>query len=170
VDEPSDSTLTKLGRRYTLIREIAGKFDVNPLFLPAIIYTEQRLNYDWKDEAFDLLLFRDLGKNSSIGFCQVKIKTAYFIEYSFNHPGSSYYLGPQYEKLALLSSTPEQLIQKLVNDSLNICYAAAYMRMMQSRWSQARHSIDNQPEILRTLYSTGVYHADGLERAPRAKP
>jgi len=69
-----------------------------------------------------------------------------------------------------VSKSPEEIIKKLQSDSLNIFYAAAYLRIMQSRWSKANCSIDDKPEILGTLYSTGLFHIDGIERKPRKNP
>jgi len=62
-----------------MIASASEKFDVNPAYLSAIIYTERTKNFDWTDEAFDEVIAR-VGQNSSLGFAQVKMKTAYFIE------------------------------------------------------------------------------------------
>ncbi len=50
---------------------------------------------------------------------------------------------------------------------MNIFYAAAYIRIIQTRWEKERFPIDSKPEIIGTLYSTGLFYRDGKERKPR---
>jgi hypothetical protein len=71
--EEPDSTLIKIRTKHALIETAAQIFDINPNLLEAIIYVERVNNFDWKDEALDIILAKT-GQNSSIGFCQVKIK------------------------------------------------------------------------------------------------
>jgi len=167
--ERPDVTLLKIKEHKTLIESAARYFEVNPKYLRAIIYVERTLNYNWEDDALDIPLAEG-GFNSSIGFCQVKMKTAYWIEVQLNDSKSSYFPGKKYSRLLKVSKSPEEIIKKLQSDSLNIFYAAAYLRIMQSRWSKANCSIDDKPEILGTLYSTGLFHIDGIERKPRKNP
>ena len=167
--ERPDVTLLKIKEHKTLIESAARYFEVNPKYLRAIIYVERTLNYDWEDDALDIPLAQG-GVNSSIGFCQVKMKTAYWIEVQLSDSKSSYFPGKKYSRLLKVSKSPEEIIKKLQSDSLNIFYAAAYLRIMQSRWSKANCSIDDKPEILGTLYSTGLFHIDGIERKPRKNP
>jgi hypothetical protein len=49
-------------------------------------------------------------------------------------------------------------------------YAAAYLRIIQSRWERAGYPIDERADILGTLYSTGLFNPDGTERLPRSNP
>ena len=167
--EQPDITLSKITEHKTLIESTAKYFEVNPKYLRAIIYVERTLNYNWEDDALDIPLAEG-GFNSSIGFCQVKMKTAYWVEVQLNDSKSSYFPGKKYSRLLKVSKSPEEIIKKLQSDSLNIFYAAAYLRIMQSRWSKANCSIDDKPEILGTLYSTGLFHIDGIERKPRKNP
>ena len=155
--ESPEITLTKIRVNYPLILSAAKLTDINPNYLAAIIYTERTLNYDWEDDAMDIIL-ADAGLNSSIGFCQVKIKTAYFIEKKLQR---------QYLPL---SKTFEQLISRLQNDSLNILYAAGYIKLMINRWEKDNCGIKDKPEILGTLYSAGLYYRDGRERVPNTNP
>jgi hypothetical protein len=168
--ENPDSTFQKIKDRATLIGHASSLFGVNPAFLSAVIYTERALNYDWTDQTYDLFLFEKLGLNSSIGFCQIKIKTAYFIEYQFKHADAPYFPGRKFAPLIALSGSKNELLQKITDDSLNICYAAAYLRMMLSRWAKAGHPIEDRPDVLGTLYSTGLYYNDGSERQPNKRP
>ena len=167
--EQPDITLLKIKEHKTLIESAAKYFEINPKYLTAIIYVERTLNYDWEDDALDIPLAEG-GFNSSIGFCQVKMKTAYWIEVQLNDSKRSYFPGKKYSGCLKTSKSPEEIIKKLQSDSLNIFYAAAYIRIMQSRWSKANCSIDHKPEILGTLYSTGLFNIDGSERKPRRNP
>ncbi len=168
--ENRDSTLAVMKRNIHFITNAAEQFHINPIYLSAIIYTERHQNYSWQDRVFDIDLYKKLGKNSSIGFCQIKIKTAYFIDYCYNTDNYLYFPGKQYEKMLVQSDNPDDLITRLVDDSTNICYAAAYLRVIAGRWESAGFPIDDRPDILGTLYSTGLFYKDGSERKPHAVP
>ena len=146
-----------------------NKFNIKPEYLAAIIYTERTLNYDWTDRVFDVVLAKN-GKNSSIGFCQIKFKTAYFIERQLNDSKLEYYPGKKYEGTIKVSKNPNELIRKLMSDSLNIFYAAAYLRIIQSKWSSAGFSVDDRPDIIGTLFQTGLFSTDGSLREPNPNP
>ncbi|MBU1680528.1 MAG: hypothetical protein KJ799_08585 [Bacteroidetes bacterium] len=167
--ENPDTAIVKLKTHKNLILSAAEKFEINWKNLSAIIYVERTKNYDWSDDALDGL-FAVSGLNSSIGFCQVKLKTAYWIELQLNDSTTKHYPGRKYEGLLHVSSSPAELLQKLQVDSLNILYAAAYVCIMQKRWRKAGFSIDEKPDILGTLYSTGLFYRDGKERIPNSAP
>jgi len=61
-------------------------------------------------------------------------------------------------------------MQKLENDSLNILYAAAFVRIAISYWDKSGFPIDNKADILGTLYSTGLFKRDGNIRIPNKNP
>ena len=65
---------------------------------------------------------------------------------------------------------PYRLIDDLQNDSLNILYAAAYLRIIQSYWKKAGYSIDERPEIIGSLYQLGLFHKNGETREPHFNP
>lgn len=167
--EEPEEVLRKINERISLIRQASAIFNIDYKILSAIIYVERTLNFDWRDDALDVII-AEAGLNSSIGFCQVKLKTAYWIEKQLNKTVSIYYLGKQYEVILQISKSPEELITKLSNDSLNILYGSAYIRIIQSRWEKGNFTIDDKPEIIGTLYSTGLFYRDGTERKPRANP
>jgi hypothetical protein len=167
--EDSSETMKKLEAKKSLIHNAAVKFDVNESYLKAIIYVERTMNYDWKDDALDEILAAS-GLNSSLGFCQVKLKTAYWIENQLNNAESEFYPGDKYKGLLKISGSPKEIIKKLYNDSLNICYAASYLRIFQSYWKKSGCPIDNSPEILGTLYSSGPYYIGGRLRKPNKNP
>ena len=166
--EESSETLKKIEEKRYLIENAAMIFKIDPSILAAVIYTERRLNFSWEDEAVDILL-AEASLNSSVGFCQVKMKTAYWLEIQFNDSTSVYHPGKEFSRILKVSSSPKEIIAKLQNDSLNILYAAAYLRIIESRWENAGHPIKNRPAILGTLYSTGLFY-EGEERKPNANP
>ena len=69
-----------------------------------------------------------------------------------------------------MSKSPKEIITKLQNDSLNILYAAAYIKIIQTRWQNDGFPIDDRADILGTLYSTGLFYRDGTERKPNKNP
>ncbi len=165
--EHPDTTLLKLQQRNELIELASQTFDIDSKILTSIIYVERTKNYTWEDDALDNLL-ADAGLNSSIGFCQVKIKTAYWIEVQLNDTNSVYFLSKKYK--GKLSNSPKKIIAKLENDSLNIMYASAYLRIIISRWEKIGFPIYKRADILGTLYSTGLFKRNGKERFPNGNP
>lgn len=167
--EHPDTTLAKIMLNSGLIDEASKRFDVDKNILSSIIFVERRENYTWEDDAMDEYLAQ-VGLNSSIGFCQVKMKTAYWIEVQLNDTNSLHFPGKEYLGLLSVSKTPREIINKLQNDSLNINYAAAYLCIMQQRWAKSKFPINNKADILGTLYSTGLFYRNGEERKPNKNP
>lgn len=167
--ENPDSTLHKIKMHDEEILKASEVMDIDPCILKAVIYTERTMNYDWEDETFDNVLARS-GLNSSLGFCQVKLKTAYWIERQVNDPKSIFYPGDRYKGILSVSKSPEEIISRLNSDSKNILYAAAYIKIMLNRWKMSGFPIDNRPEIIGTLYFAGLFTRQGEERKPRANP
>jgi hypothetical protein len=167
--ENPDSTKAKIAVNKFLILEASKNFNIDPSYLAAIIYVERTSNYDWKDKALDALIAKR-GYNSSVGFCQVKIKTAYWIETQLNDSSSIFCAGEKYVGLLKLSASAKELLKKLQDDSLNIIYAAAYLKIIQTYWQKSGFSIDNKPAIIGTLYSIGMFSDDGKARKPHAHP
>lgn len=87
-----------------------------------------------------------------------------------NDTNSIYFPGQTYFGKLQISKNPQAIIDKLKNDSLNIMYAAADLRIMISRWEKAGYPIGNRPEILGTLYSTGLFFRNGEERETNSNP
>ncbi len=167
--EHPDSTLVKIANRTSAFKKSSEIFRIDAAILKSIVFVERTLNFDWKDDALDIIIAK-AGRNSSIGFCQVKLKTAYWIEVQLNDSSSIYRPGKEYSNILSISQSPKELITKLQDDSLNIMYAAAYLRIIESRWEKAGYSINERAEILGTLYSTGLFYPDGTERTPRKDP
>jgi hypothetical protein len=169
IPEEHGKTVKKIKDNYLYITSAAEYFMVNPLILAAIIYTERTLNYDWTDEVFDIALAK-LGLNSSIAFCQIKIKTAFFVEIQIADSNRVYFPGFKFCSSIKISRSVEELIDKLTVDSINIFYAAAYLRIIQSYWQRNGLFMDNYPEIIGSLYQVGLFYPDGKERKPRWNP
>lgn len=167
--ENQDSTYLLISMKSNMINEACSRFDIDANVLKSIIFVERSLNYDWFDKALDVPTALK-GYNSSIGFCQVKMKTAYWIEVQLSDSTSEFYPGPKYQNLLPLSKSPRAIIKKLRNDSLNINYAAAYVKIIENYWEKEGFSIKSRADILGTLYSTGLYNSKGELRKPNASP
>lgn len=154
--EDPDTTLAKFREQLRNIEYASKTFDVDPLKLKSIIYVERTNNYDWRDEYFDDYL-ANKGQNSSIGFCQVKMKTAYWIECQLADSTSEFYPRKRYENILLVSQSPQEIIDKLKDDGTNLLYAAAYMRIIQSYWESKGYPIDDRVEIIATIFSYGIF-------------
>ncbi len=167
--ENRDTTLSKIRDRAALIENASKIYNIDKAILSSIIYVERTENYNWEDKALDNILAKR-GLNSSIGFCQVKMKTAYWIEVQLNDTSKIYFPGEKYEHSLELSNSPDEIIEKLNNDSLNLMYAAAYLRIIINRWQSKGIDIENNAGILGTLYSTGLFKRNGKEREPNKDP
>lgn len=168
--EHPDTTLAKLKDQKSNIEHASKTFDINPDFLKAIIYVERTNNYNWQDEYFDDYLAKK-GKNSSIGFCQVKMKTAYWIECQLVDSLSEFYPGKKYEGILQVSQSPQEIIDKLEDNRTNLLYAAAYMRIIQSYWESKSFSIDDRVDIIATIFSYGMFsRSTGEPLKPNADP
>lgn len=168
--EDPDSTLAKFQEQSVNIEYAAETFNIDPLKLKAIIYVERKNNYDWRDEFFDDYLAKK-GKNSSIGFCQVKMKTAYWIECQLADSTSEFYPGKKYEGILAVSQSPQEIIDKLEDNRTNLLYASAYMRIIQSYWEDKKYSIDDRVDIIATIFSYGMFSREtGKPLAPNGDP
>ncbi|MCF7832421.1 MAG: hypothetical protein K9N05_02445 [Candidatus Marinimicrobia bacterium] len=168
--EDPDTTLQKLKEQSVNIEYASKTFDIDPMKLKTITYVERTNNYDWRDEYFDDYLAKK-GQNSSIGFCQVKMKTAYWIECQLADSTSEFYSGKMYEDILQVSQSPQAIIDKLEDDRTNLLYASAYMRIIQSYWQSRGYSIDDRVDIIATIFSYGIFsRATGEPLKPNADP
>ena len=154
-----ESAVDEIIEEYSSEIIAAGEeFDVDPVAIAVCIYAEQVLNYDWKDELFDFALWRF---NTSIGLGQVRVETAQMLEdsgYIEKTEGdfSLFYWNPRKQKIA----------SKLLRESENIRYVAAYLRYWIDKWEHT-YDISGKPEILATLYNLGE-NANAPNSSPRA--
>jgi hypothetical protein len=168
--EHPDTTLMKIDEQKANIEYAAKMFNVNPDYLKAIIYVERTNNYNWQDEYFDDYLAKK-GQNSSIGFCQVKMKTAYWIECQLADISSEFYCGERFSNILPISSSAQNIIDKLNDEQTNLLYAAAYMRIIQSYWGKAGFPIDDRVDIIATIFSYGMFSREtGEPLKPHGEP
>ena len=167
--EDANTTIKKINEKIDIIKKASRLFNIDYRILCSIIYSERTLNFNWEDEALDIIIAKS-GLNSSIGFCQIKIKTAYWIENQLSDTTSVYYPCNNYQRIFSISESKIEIIKKLENDTINILYAAAYLRIIISRWMKEDIFISDRPDILGTLYSSGLFYSDGSERFPNNKP
>ena len=167
-EEPSVA-LRKITQKEAILASSANLFSIDITLLKSVIYVERMMNYSWLDEALDIPLAKK-GYDSSIGFCQIKMKTAYWIEVQLSDSTSKFYLGKMYSKILSVSKSPAEIITKLQNDSLNVIYAAAYLKIILNFWEKSGYLISNRPDIIGTLYSTGLYSSNGTIRKPNSTP
>ncbi len=168
--EHPDSTLFKLKEQSKNIKYASETFDIDPIKLQSIIYVERTNNYNWQDEYFDDYLAKK-GQNSSIGFCQIKMKTAYWIECQLADGSSEFYPGKEYQNILQVSQSPQEIINKLKDDQTNLLYASAYIRIIQSYWKKHGYVINNRVDIIATIFSYGMFSRQtGEPLKPNADP
>ena len=161
--------LQDIASHQEIIVRAAQQVGLSPRLVASIIYAERYLNYNWEDAVLDDVLAK-VGYSSSVGFAQIKVNTAFWIEKELNTPRSEYYLGAEIAVTVKRSTSRAELIEKLKNDSINIRYCCAYLSMVKHRWSKAGVFLrdENETGILASLYSLGVISSDGKERKPHA--
>jgi hypothetical protein len=166
-----ERVVKEIAEHQELICSAAYTFALSPRLVASIIYAERYLNFNWEDDLLDGL-FAESGYNSSVGFAQVKVTTAFWIEKEVHNTQSLYYLGDNAERRFRRSTSRPDLIHRLLNDSINILYCCAYVAMIQHRWENAGvfFSEQNETGILATLYSLGAIRFDGSERIPHPNP
>lgn len=167
--QEDDVTFQELVEHRNLIIKHSELFHVQPRIVAAVIYAERVLNVNWRDTYLDKLMALNR-LNSSIGFCQIKLNTARWIENNLNDANSKYFLGDSIAAFFPESIYLDKLIERLDDPSLNIMYAVAYLAMFQRRWAREGVDISSRPDILGTLYSLGPFKTSGEERIPHPDP
>jgi hypothetical protein len=152
------------------IHAAAQRVYIQPRIIASVIYAERFLNFNWDDDILDKISAYS-GYNSSIGFCQIKVSTAFWIEEQACDQSSKYYLGKEIATGIKRSKSREELIIKLSNDTININYCAIYVAMIKKRWKESGFffSEENETGILATLYSLGLIDSNGNERLPKTR-
>ncbi|MDE3057287.1 MAG: hypothetical protein KGJ59_04950 [Bacteroidota bacterium] len=169
--------INEIVEHYELINNAAHTIGISPRLAASVVFTERFLNYNWEDALLDGL-FAQSGYNSSVGFAQIKVTTAFWIEKEAHDTQSLYYLGSETARRIPRSTSRSELIHRLLNDSINILYCCAYIAMIEQRWENAPTgfstgaflSDQNKTGIIATLYSLGVIQSDGNERMPHPNP
>lgn len=167
--EKESRVLQELVNRNKNITQAARLVGISPRLVAAVIYAERLRNVHWDDTILDEVLARN-GYNSSVGFAQIKVNTAFWIEEQLHTPEGTYFLGKQIQSLFSRSRSREALVKKLTVDSLNIHYCAVYLAMIKKRWNEAGYFFTpfNETGLLATLFSLGIVKLSGEERLPHA--
>ena len=145
----------------------ARAHNVDPGIVAGVIYAEQILNYDWKDEFADVPFYY---LNTSVGIGQVRISTArlledkeyvdktYYVRYECHCDYGNYpkrvevWYAPGYGEV--YGNRDLAIAKRLTVDSQNIKYVAAYLNYIQDYWKNT-YDISGRPDILGTLYNIG---------------
>ncbi|MFA6618485.1 MAG: hypothetical protein WCT23_05395 [Candidatus Neomarinimicrobiota bacterium] len=99
------------------------------------------------------------------------MKTAYWIEHQLNDSLSEFYPNKDYQAILQISQTPQEIIDKLNDDRINLLYAAAYMKIIQSYWEKAGFSINERIDIIATIFSYGIFSREtGEPLKPHSNP
>ena len=169
IGNKEERVLNDIKSKQSVIAQAASTMLISPRTVASVIYAERLLNYNWEDKILDDVTVR-VGYNSSIGFAQIKITTAFWIEEELHKPYGHYYLGKEIEQRFPRSRTREELINRLINDSTNIQYGAAYLAMIRMRWTNTGFCFaeNNEAGMLGTLYCLGILKNNDKERLPNA--
>ncbi len=133
------------------IKKLINEIGIQHRIFISIIYSELKLNYNDFDR-FDEIRAR-WGFDPSVGFAQMKISTAYWIENNYNNG-----------KLIRKSKSREELIDKIINDSTNVIYSGFYIKLIQDKLFFKFHE---KPSIklIASYYGRGIdyYREDYID-------
>ena len=94
-----------------------------------------------------------------------------WIECQLADSSSEFYCGERFNNILPVSSSAQDIIDKLNNDQTNLFYAAAYMRIIQSYWEKAGFPLDDSVDIIATIYSYGIFSREtGEPLKPHGEP
>jgi hypothetical protein len=149
------------------ILDSAERFGVDPQTLASILFTEQHYNVNLRDHLTDVPLAL-VGVNiSSIGIAQIQYRRARELEQRGYMPITmATYVPIKIGNITVprvVATARQNLIIKLMNDKINIDYAAAYLAYHQDTWREAYPNIANNPGVLGTLYNI-------REKTPHSNP
>ena len=127
------------------------RLGIKPRVYISIIYGELKNNFNEWDR-FDNFRAK-IGMDPSVGFAQIKISTAEWIEdkYSGN-------------KFIYKSNTHDELVHKLINDSTNTLYSVFYIKLIMDKLI---FKFKREPTIklLASYYGSGIdyYREDNID-------
>lgn len=147
----SNEEADKLIKSYKpTIEKVAKSFGVDKYIIAGVIYKE-RVSTDYLDN-FDAFA-GIIGTNTSIGIGQVKVSTAQKLENRW------YITRITKKEIQEAGSEQKARVARLVNNSWNINYVAAYLKNLQDIRKGKFPSINKRPDILATLYNIGKEEA-----------
>ena len=141
-NKENDKNILLLSKYSDLIKKYCSILSIEPRKYASIIYGELKTNYDDFDR-FDEIRAR-LGFDPSVGFAQIKISTANWIEANFTD-----------NLIIFRSSNSDELINKMITDSTNILYSAFYIKLINSKLKKKFY---RKPSILllASYYARGI--------------
>ncbi len=168
--------LARIALHEQAIKQYSEMFTVEPRMYVSVIYGELYNNLNIYDE-FDETRAR-LGFDPSIGFSQMRISTALWIENNC-----------MTNAVVTKSRSKKELIDKLTDDTINIAYSVLYVRLISQKVPRKTSSsintiasyygrgIDFNKDVSDTLYTNSIgktaeefYHSDLLcDIFPRLK-
>ena len=134
----------------TYIRNAANMFGLQPVDVAMVIYAEQCINVDWKDEVIDPLLAPTL--NVSLGLGQMRISTARKVEDNGYLPITQY---SEWHGNNSVENRDAGIAIKLLNEQENAKYVAGYLAYIIDLWEQEYPCISCDADVLATLYNIG---------------
>lgn len=147
------------------IKKICSYLKFNPRLLVAVLYAERRSNINLMDDYE--AIFAYLGNNTSIGLGQIRVETARWILRTVTDSTSLYCLPEEFRDHLPDIRGRRQVIEMLLNDSLNIVMTAYHIKQILHRWESAGFPLEKRPDILTTLYTYGLYNRhNGRELVP----
>ena len=132
------------------IRSAANMFGLQPVDVAMVIYAEQCINVDWKDEVIDPMLAPTL--NVSLGLGQMLISTARKVEDNGYLPITHY---TEWHGNNSVENRDAGIAIKLLNAQENAKYVAGYLAYIIDLWEQEYPYISCDAGVLATLYNIG---------------
>lgn len=132
------------------IRSAANMFGLQPVDVAMVIYAEQCINVDWKDEVIDPMLAPTL--NVSLGLGQMRISTARKVENNGYLPITHY---SEWHGNNSVENRDAGIAIKLLNAQENAKYVAGYLAYIIDLWEQEYPYISCDADVLATLYNIG---------------
>ncbi len=157
-EHPSDETICRLFvEKADTIDSVCVSLGIKSRLYVSVVYGELAANYDFLD-SFDEVRAR-LGLDPSVGFAQIKVSTAMWLEARLGNV-----------RELSVSGSRRELVARLLNENYNILYSAFYVKLIRERLqtdgteepsveligSYYARGIDGRPQRLSTKYSNPV--------------
>lgn len=127
-----------------LINQLCDHYSIDPRLYVSVVYGELYNNLDDLDRTD--ILRAAAGFNPSIGFAQIRLSTAKWIEIE------------HCDELEIKPSKNRyDLIERIARDSMNICYSICYIRLIQKSFQETTGALPN-------VQQTGSWYARGIDR------
>lgn len=146
----------RIAEQQEIIKKYCHQFNVSPRMYVSILFSELYNNLNFYDE-FDEVR-ANIGFDPSIGFSQIRVSTAFWIENNYT-----------VRDIITKSRTKKELIAKLVDDNVNIAYSVFYVSLISKAVEQKTkranintvasyygRGIDFNKEVSDTLYSNFI--------------